>query len=133
MARQGEAPEQVDGGMAGKTDNRLGLVATGSVIGAVAATSCCILPLVLVSLGAGGAWISNLTALAPYQPIFVITTLGLLAYGFWMVYRRPACAEGDNCARPVSERLVKAGLWAATICIAAALAFPFVAPALLGT
>jgi mercuric ion transport protein len=119
--------------MADKTDNRLGLVATGSVIGAVAATSCCILPLVLVSLGAGGAWISNLTALAPYQPIFVITTLGLLAYGFWMVYRRPACAEGDNCARPVSERLVKAGLWAATICIAAALAFPFVAPALLGT
>ena len=34
------------------------LVAAGGVIGALAASSCCILPLVLFGLGVSGAWIS---------------------------------------------------------------------------
>jgi mercuric ion transport protein len=105
----------------------------GGLLGSLAATSCCILPLALFSLGASGAWIGNLTALAPYQPIFVALTLGSLGYGYWLVYRRPraACAEGDACARRVPNRLVKFGLWVATVTVAAALAFPFVAPILL--
>ena len=78
---------------------RTGWAAAGGVLGAVGASSCCILPLVLFSLGAGGAWIGNLTALAPYQPIFVAITLGFLGYGFYAVYWRPrkACAEGAAC------------------------------------
>ena len=47
------------------------LVAAGGILGALAASSCCIVPLILFSLGIGGAWIGNLTALAPYKPIFV--------------------------------------------------------------
>lgn len=109
------------------------LAITGGLLGALAATSCCIMPLVLFSLGAGGAWIGNLTALAAYQPIFVTLTLGFLGYGYWLVYFRPAaaCAEGDACASPLPKRLVKLGLWAATFIVATALAFPFVAPILL--
>jgi len=41
------------------------LVIAGGIIGALVASSCCIVPLVLFSLGVGGAWIGNLTALAP--------------------------------------------------------------------
>ncbi len=33
------------------------LVAAGGILGALAASSCCILPLVLFSLGISGAWI----------------------------------------------------------------------------
>jgi mercuric ion transport protein len=44
------------------------LMAIGGLFGAIAASSCCIVPLVLFSLGISGAWIANLTALAPYQP-----------------------------------------------------------------
>lgn len=44
------------------------LVAAGGVLGALAAASCCIIPLILFSLGIGGAWIGNLTALAPTSP-----------------------------------------------------------------
>ncbi len=51
------------------------LVATGGILGAIAASSCCIAPLVLFSLGSSGAWIGNLTALAPYQPYFIAATL----------------------------------------------------------
>lgn len=110
------------------------LVAAGGILGALAASSCCIVPLVLFSLGISGAWLGNLAALAPYQPIFAAITLGFLGAGFYLVYIRPrrACADGEACARPLPNRLVKAGLWAATVLIAAATAFPYVAPALLG-
>ena len=30
--------------------------------------SCCVVPLALFALGVSGAWIANLTQLAPYQP-----------------------------------------------------------------
>lgn len=131
MTSQSDAPEHMGNASSVRREHWLSLVVAGSVTGAVAASSCCILPLVLFALGAGGAWVANLTALAPYQPIFVILTLGLLGYAFWMIYRRPACAKEDACARPVSDRLLKLGLWAATICITAALVFPFVAPIIL--
>lgn len=109
------------------------LFAAGGILGALASASCCILPLVLFSLGAGGAWIGNLSALSPYQPIFVAITLGFLSAGFYQVYRKPrvVCAEDSYCAKPISNRITKIALWSATVLVAAALAFPYVAPWLL--
>lgn len=110
------------------------LVAVGGILGAFAASSWCIVPLVLFSLGVGGAWISNLTALAPYQPLFTAATASILGYGFYLVYWKPAraCAGGTACARPISSRIVRLSLWGATLLVAAALAFNYVAPLLLG-
>jgi mercuric ion transport protein len=118
-----------------QAERRQAWLAAGGMLGAFASISCCILPLVLFSLGVGGAWIGNLTALAPYQPIFVAITLGFLGAGFWLVYLRPkpACTYGEACARPLPGRIVKTSLWLATLLVAAALAFPYAAPALLGT
>jgi mercuric ion transport protein len=108
--------------------------AAGGVLGAIASSSCCILPVVLFSLGASGAWLGNLSALSPYQPIFIAITLGFLGGGFWLAYRRPsaACDGSAACARPISSRAVKLALWAATLLVGAAIGFPYVAPALLG-
>lgn len=61
---------------------------------AVAASACCTIPLALVSLGIGGAWIGSLTALAPYRWIFVTLAVGALGYaGYneWQLSRRPDC------------------------------------------
>src|SRR5229473_2886987 len=93
------------------------LMAAGGLLGALAASSCCILPLVLFSLGVSGAWIGNFTQLAPYQPYFIAATICFLGYGYWLVYRasRVACADGEACARPMPNRLVKLGLILATI------------------
>lgn len=108
------------------------LMATGGLLGALAASSCCILPLILFSLGASGAWIGRLTGLAPYQPVFVAISLGFLGYGYWLVYRKPqASADGEACTQPRQNHLVKPGLWIATALVAAALAFPYIAPILL--
>ena len=109
-------------------------VAAGGILGALAASSCCILPLALFSLGISGAWIGQLTALSPYQPIFIAIALGFLGYGFWLVYRKPkvACADGAACARPLPNRLVKTALWFATGLIMLAFAWPYILPFILG-
>jgi mercuric ion transport protein len=109
------------------------LVALGGILGAIAASSCCVIPLILFSLGLGGAWIGNLTALAPYKPLFVAGTAAVLGYGFYLVYWKPrrGCADGAPCARPIPSRLIQLALWIATALVVAAFAFDFVAPLLL--
>lgn len=53
-----------------ETGNGRGALAVGG-LAAVLASTCCLGPLVLVTLGFSGAWIGNLTALEPYRPIFI--------------------------------------------------------------
>lgn len=110
------------------------LTATGGVLGAIAASVCCIIPLALFSLGIGGAWVGQLTAFAPYQPFFIAITAGFLGYGYWLVYRKPkaACADGEACARSLPNRLVKAALWFATALVILAFAWPAIVPFILG-
>jgi|SRR5579875_368003 mercuric ion transport protein len=108
-------------------------LAAGSLLGALAASSCCILPVVLFSLGIGGAWIGNFTQLAPYKPYFIVATLGFLGAGYWMDHRasKAACADGAACARPLPARIVKTVLVTATVLVVVAFAFDYVAPYLL--
>jgi mercuric ion transport protein len=108
-------------------------LAAGSLLGALAASSCCILPVALFSLGISGAWIANFTQLAPYKPYFIVATLALLGAGYWLVHRasKAACADGEACARPLPNRIAKIVLVAATVLVIAAFAFDYVAPYLL--
>jgi mercuric ion transport protein len=109
-----------------------GWIAAASILGALAASSCCILPLVLFSLGISGAWIANFTALAPYKPYFATGTLALLGYGYYLVHvkAKQACVDG-SCVRPLPNRFVKSVLWVATVLIVAALSFDTIAPLIL--
>jgi mercuric ion transport protein len=106
------------------------LLALGGLIAALAASSCCILPVALFSLGISGAWISTFTQLAPYKPIFVVATLGFVGSGYWLVHRasKRACVGGQACAQPLSNRVVKSVLVAATIIVVAAFGFDYIAP-----
>ncbi len=102
------------------------LIIAGGLLAGLATASCCVIPFALFLLGISGAWISNLTALEPYQPIFAAFAFALLGYGFYLVYRRRqvACAEGSYCAEPGSRRIAKIGLWSAVIIVIIALGFP---------
>ncbi|MGQ0741070.1 MAG: mercuric transporter MerT family protein [Alphaproteobacteria bacterium] len=122
-----------DEGLTGNSGRSQNLLAAGGLISALGASVCCILPLVLFSVGIGGAWIANFTQLAPYQPYFIAAALGFLGAGYWLVYRasKQACAEDAACARPLPNRLVKGALIAATILVIAALLFNVLAPQLL--
>jgi mercuric ion transport protein len=116
----------------GKGGNIIALAAAG-ILGALAASSCCLLPFLLVSVGVSGAWIGNVTPLAAYQPYIVLITLAVLGYGFYSVYwRTPRVCEGEACERPLPRSAVKAGLWLGTMLILAALLFPRIATMLGG-
>ena len=101
--------------------------AAGGIIGAIVASSCCVIPLVLTLLGVSGAWMSNLRALAPYQPYFIALAAAFIGFGFYQVYWKPrqVCDVGAACARPLPSRLVKSGLWIGTVLVLIALTFPY--------
>ena len=114
-------------------DLRAKAAMTGGILGALAMTSCCILPLVLFSLGATGAWIAQLGALYQYKWFLFAFAGGSLAYGFWKVYwPAPRTCEDGTCERPVNQKFMKGALWTATFVVALSLAFPYVASPLLG-
>lgn len=105
--------------------SRKGLVA--AAIGGIAASVCCVGPLLLLSLGISGAWITQLTAFEPFRPYLIAVTLALLAYAGYLTYRRaPRCAAGASCdvAGGRRQRLM---FWIVGIVIVALLAFPYYA------
>ncbi|MFS0754290.1 mercuric transporter MerT family protein [Noviherbaspirillum sp. 1P10PC] len=99
------------------------------VLAAIGASVCCVGPLVLLALGIGGAWVSNLTALEPYRPIFI--GVALLAFG--LAYRRlyqvrAACAPGAACATPVIAQRQRIIFWGVVVLALCLLLVPTVAP-----
>jgi mercuric ion transport protein len=121
-----ENVEQIDG----RGRHRSWAAIGGGVLGAIGASACCILPLVFFSVGISGAWIANLTALAPYHSLFVGFSVTALAIGYYFTFRKSAdsCAEDQACARPLPDKVVKFSLWSATFLIAVAGVFPYIAP-----
>jgi|GEM_PF-758934 len=89
---------------------------------------CCVAPLVLLALGIGGTWISSLTALEPYRPVFIGITLLFLFLAFRRLYLLPAsCAPGDACALPATRRNQRIIFWLVCVLLIALLAFPYYA------
>ncbi len=103
------------------------LLAAGGVLAALGMAACCVAPFALFMVGISGAWIGNLTALKPYQPIFVAFGAASIGYGFYLVYRVPktVCEDLSHCASPRSSRSAKIGLWIATLLVLGALSFPY--------
>ena len=105
----------------------------GALVAALLASSCCILPLVLFLLGVSGAWIGNLTALAPYKPAFLGFAAVMLGIGFYQAYfRKPACADGTVCGTPASRRVARIVLWVSATLTLLAAVWDWLVPILLG-
>lgn len=106
------------------------LFAAGGIAGAVLASSCCIVPLILITFGVSGAWISSFRVLEPYKPIFIIITLVFLGAGFWHVYfKKPEPCDDDSlCAKPASARFTKLALWVGSLMVLLALTINYWAP-----
>lgn len=118
-----QAAEDIDG-------RKRRLFAAGGVIGAILASTCCVVPLLLVTLGISGAWIGNLTALEPYKPYVAGVALVFIGLGFRQVYvkAKPACVDGSYCARPGSVVVTKTALWVSTVIVLLALTINWWAP-----
>ncbi len=100
------------------------------VLGALAMTSCCILPLVLVSFGVTGVFIAQLGALYQYKWITFALSAAFIGYGFYKAYRpipAESCADG-TCARPMNRTFMRSILWIATAIVAVSMIFPYLTP-----
>lgn len=98
------------------------------VLAAIGASVCCVGPLVLLTLGIGGAWIANLTALEPMRPWFIAATLIFLGLAFRRLYLQPqVCEPGVPCAEPLVIRRQRAIFWVVVLALLALLAVPWLA------
>lgn len=103
----------------------------GGLIAAILASACCLGPLVLVMVGVSGAWISNLTLLEPYRPVFIGAALVFMGLAWHRIYRAPAAAEcepGTLCALPQINRVYRVMFWTVSALVLLAFGFPYLAP-----
>jgi mercuric ion transport protein len=102
-----------------------GLTLTGALVAGLAASACCLGPLVLTIIGIGGA--ASALALAPYRPYLLVLTSAFLGLAFYSTYRRPAaaCGPGDACEMPKASRVGRVLLWLVTLVVTLAATFPY--------
>ena len=97
-------------------------------LAAILASTCCLGPLILISLGFSGAWIGNLTLLEPYRPLFIVAAVLALFFAGRRIFR-PAylCNPGEVCALPRARRIYKFLFWSCATLVLVALVYPYVA------
>ena len=104
----------------------------GGALAAIVASVCCLGPLVLVTLGISGVWISNLAALEPYRPLFIGVALAFMALAYRQIFMRArqpeACEPGTLCALPETNRVYRIMFWVVSALVLLALAFPYFVP-----
>ncbi|MBI4027751.1 MAG: cation transporter [Verrucomicrobia bacterium] len=102
-----------------------------SVLTAIAASLCCIGPLLVALLGLSGFAASSL--FTRWRPLFLLATGILLGLAWYLTYRKPkeACAEGTTCATKPVSKWNKTVLWFATGFVLISAAFPSLSSAIL--
>jgi mercuric ion transport protein len=111
-----------------RSDNVTKTTLFGGTLAALAASACCLLPLVLVSLGIGGAWISTLTRLEPFRPLFIAVALICMTLAYKKIYRAPPpehCEPGTLCALPQTNKTYRVLFWVVSVLVLVALAYPY--------
>jgi len=100
-----------------------------SVLAGIGASLCCVAPLVLLSLGIGGAWVATLTAFESVRPVFMGLALLFIGLTFRKLYLTPqTCESGKPCADDEVIRKQRFIFWGVTIPLLGLLAFPWFAP-----
>ncbi len=108
--------------------NTRGSLAAG-IVAAIGASVCCVGPLLLLALGIGGAWISDLTAMEPYRPIFIGLTLLFLGLAYRQLYLVPQlCTAGADCPHPPALKRQRLTFWLVAVLLLGLLAVPWAAP-----
>jgi len=98
---------------------------TAGALSALGASTCCVLPLALVSAGVGGAWIAQLRALERFQWVFIALAIAAFGYAFYRLYLKPApCAPDTACATPLTRRRQRIAFWLTLVAAKAVILFP---------
>ncbi|MBY0498132.1 MAG: mercury transporter MerT [Nitrosomonas sp.] len=99
------------------------------ILTGIGASLCCVVPLLFVGLGMGGAWLANLILLEPLRPLFIIATLGFIGFAFYQLYLTPKdCEPSKPCANEETQLKQRTIFWLVTVPLLGLLAFPWFAP-----
>ena len=110
-------------------DKNTSWLGIGAVLAAIGASVCCVAPLLLLSLGIGGAWISTLTSMEAVRPFFIILTLVFIGLGYRKLYLLPdSCEEGEACTSAEVKQKQQLIFWVGSGLVLLLLAFPWYAP-----
>lgn len=101
----------------------------GTALAAIGASVCCVGPLLLLSLGIGGAWMSTLTSMESVRPFFILLALVFIGLGYRKLYVLPdSCAADAACALPEDKRKQRMIYWIGSVLVLLLLALPWYAP-----
>ena len=78
---------------------------TTAAVASLLASSCCLLPLLLVSVGLSGAWLGSLRILQPYSPILTGIAVVALAFAGQSLRRSSSCPVGSAPSRSLYKGL----------------------------
>jgi mercuric ion transport protein len=112
--------------------NGLGLGTTRAALATAAvasllASTCCLLPLALVSVGLTGAWLANLRVLQPYSPVLIGIAIAALALAGRSLFRSRSTASCRiDGAKP--RPFYKATFWLVAALTLILLVTPVLAP-----
>jgi mercuric ion transport protein len=107
--------------------NQAGMLVAGAVA-AILASSCCVAPLLLVSVGLGGAWVGSLHVLEPFKPVFLGVALIAMVSAYRKIFRPAAdCMPGQLCALPKTRLVYKIIFGKVLTLMLLTLAFPYFA------
>jgi mercuric ion transport protein len=107
-------------------------IAAGA-LSALGASTCCVLTLVLVSVGVGGAWVAQLRELERFYYVFLALALAAFGFAFYRLYLKPApCAPDTACATPQVRSRQRIAFWTTLVTAKLLVLSPFYVPYLLG-
>lgn len=103
-----------------------------ALLSSIAASSCCVLPLVLVLVGLTGAWMAHLALLKPFVVPFTVVALIALAGAGYLLFRSGSgdantCDSANRDCDSSCRRSRKAFIVCALL-IGLLLLFPLIAP-----
>ena len=101
------------------------VLGVGTVLAAVGASLCCIVPIAVVLLGVGSAALGM--QLMPIRPYLLGLTVVFLGTAFYQVYKtnRQECAPDESCAVPAGQRRQLTMVWLFAIVAVAVAALPY--------
>ncbi|MGV8933214.1 MAG: mercuric ion transporter MerT [Gallionellaceae bacterium] len=106
----------------------VGALFTGG-LAAILASTCCLGPLLLVTLGFSGAWIGKLRVLEPYSHYFMAMALIAMYFAYRRIYRpQQDCKAGEVCAIPQVRIAYKIIFWLVVALILIGMAYPYILP-----
>lgn len=100
-----------------------------AILAAIGASVCCVGPLLFLSLGIGGAWMSTLTSMEAVRPFFFALTLLFIWIGFIKLYlSKENCKQGEVCNSTYVLRNQRKIFWIGTVALLSLLSFPWYVP-----